>query len=1182
VDNIKNALYALSPKPTFVSPSIVTSWVTVGHAPTLEASSIRRALEDAGFEICSVTKDGIAQDIPNLQLESDLGTLDGFIGQYQNSFKLRPYGNDAKEIERKRQRHIQDCEQCRAEEYQNTNAESAPHLSPVSSNQTPLLQVDTEESQDEMPTQGAKSPAPQPFVVVDDGGERDVWRAGIAIGGMTCASCSNSITKALETKEWIKAVSVNLISNSATVDLLGKEHLGDVTETIEDLGYEATVDSMVELSPPKKSHDSWRAGIAIGGMTCASCSNGITKALQKKDYITNVSVNLISNSGMVEFIGKSHLDDIINTIEDLGYEATLDSLVDMDRVAKSSASRTVEINVSEMFCNHCPQRVLAALEILGDRIHIEKPLSLEDPILKLSYIPHVPDFTIRDILAAIAGIDPKFSVSIYHPPSLEERSRRLHARQQRRLLIRVAFTVVLAIPTFIIGIVYMSLVSDHDSARMWLMDPWVSGISRAQFFLLALSTPVYFFAADVFHRRAIKEIGSLWKRGSTTPVLQRFYRFGSMNMLMSLGTSIAYWSSVAQMIVAGVKKPEMVDETSFYFDSVVFLTKFLLIGRFIEAYSKSKTGDAVTMLGQLRPTEAILVNTATGQVTQVGVDLIELGDTVRVPHGASPPCDGTITDGDTIFDESSLTGESRLVKKTVSDEVFAGTVNKGGPISILISGAAGTSMLDQIVKAVREGQTKRAPIERIADQLTRYFVPAVTYLAVITWIVWMSLGLTGRLPDDYLGQAQGGWVAWSLQFAIAVFVVACPCGLALAAPTALFVGGGLAAKHGILVKGGGEAFEKASKLDCIVFDKTGTLTMGGEPVVTEYLPVPLIGDGTPTVHEKQFLALVQKLEDSSTHTLAKAIVTFCEAQHIEKAEVHDIEEIGGKGMKASTIFEDQEVELVIGNESLMAEFRMVIPYEIAQILNTWKKEGNSIVLAGFRPKSHSSNPATLAAIFAISDATRPEAPSVIKALQSRGTQVWMLSGDNPITAHAIGAKVGISPDNIFAGVLPNQKADKIRELQMSLKKRRGGKSKGRAIIAMVGDGINDSPALTAADVGIAIGSGSDIAISAAEFVLVSSNLESLITLLDLSRLVFRRIKFNFAWALVYNMVALPVAAGALYVLRGSNGEHVKLNPVWASLAMAASSISVVCSSLALRSRVPGVGFRENKLQLGLE
>lgn len=1103
VTYIHEVLSTLQPKPISILPSLVSSWVTVEHNQDLDRREICRALEDAGFEVCGVTPDD-SVGMAHSEVQCRVGYLDRFLDKYG------PEMSKNERISQRPSRHLENCELCRLEH----SGEYDPH-DYHSSKTSPVQHPRAMEDQKE----------PAPLVVIDSNEPQGLWRASLAIGGMTCAACVVTITEELEKKDWVKKVTVNLISNSATVDFCGEEHKDDIVESIEDIGYDATLDSVVDLN-------------------------------------ANLNTPL-----------------------------------------QSQQSRTVEILVNGMFCDHCPPRIHSSLHQFGASVKIERQISLSTPILKITYKPQAPNFTIRNILASIATVDEAIRPSIYHRPTLEELSQKIHARERQRIFIRVIVTLAVAIPTFIIGIVFMSLVPRNNSGRQFLMHPLRAGISRAQWALFIMATPVYFLCADVFHLRALKEVRAMWRPGSTTPLLQRFYRFGSMNMLMSLGTSIAYISSVAQLIAAGVKPSVTPDNNSFYFDSVVFLTLFLLIGRLIEAYSKSKTGDAVLMLGKLRPTEAILVeapSSYTSSVTEeeihgeslktVHVDLLELGDVARVLHGASPPCDGTVSQGETRFDESSLTGESKLVKKSAGDEVFSGTINKGSPISITITGVAGCSMLDQIVQAVREGQTRRAPMERIADALTGYFVPFVTAVAICTWIIWLALGYSGTLPLEYLGTDAGGWVAWSLQFAIAVFVVACPCGLALAAPTALFVGGGLAAKHGILVKGGGEAFEKASRLDCVVFDKTGTLTLGGEPVITDFRIYPLASNfdsdendaKSVIISEQMILGVINALEGNSSHTVAHAIVSFCAAHEKRAVDVDAVEEIAGKGMKGTFhASPTQEQKMILGNELLMEEAGVLLSQEARSALDKWKSEGRSVALAavgdiGHEDDSDIGQSWRLAAIFAISDPIRPEAPRIVKALQSQGTDVWMLSGDNQITANAIGRQVGIRSENVIAGVLPSQKADRIQYLQRSLKARTSDpnieNTQKRALVAMVGDGINDSPALTTADVGIAIGSGSDIAISSAEFVLVSSNLTSLITLLDLSKFVFRRIKFNFGWALVYNLIALPVAAGVFYPIV-SHGEHVRLDPVWASLAMALSSISVVCSSLALRSKIPWVGFR---------
>jgi Cu+-exporting ATPase len=1165
---------------------------------------MHKALEESGFEVSGVTSSAgesseviasntmAARDHGNIADHANISRPTGALGRWMSS----PWTGTKGKATRSdlRQAHLQNCQQCRS---------SKPHCADEKEIEEALLPP----SNRKRPTTASKASPSGPqvkmstksFVTVD----RDEtlpsqprWQATVAIGGLTCAACVNTITDELKKRDWASKIAVNLVTNSATVELSDEDKKDDLIEAIEDLGYDATLDSVTNLNEgaakPQEAQQCWRVSLAIGGMTCAACVNTLTDELKKYDWVSNVAVNLVSNSATAELRDKNDVDKLVEAIEDIGYDATVDTVIDISQEAAIGHDRTVEILIDGIYCDHCPSRVVNSLAGFRRQLDIIQRPTLERPIVKLTYTPEAPEFTVRHILAAIEASDSALKASIYHPPTLEERSRLIQRHHQKQILYRVILTAVICVPTFIIGIVFMSLVSAHNSSRMFLMEPWTSGISRAQMALFIMATPVYFFGADIFHRRAFKEITNLWRPGSRTPILQRFYRFGSMNTLMSLGTTIAYVSSVSQLIAAAVSQPEQIENSSFYFDSVVFLTFFLLLGRLIESYSKSKTGDAVEMLGKLRPTTATLVegyDTEKQTDSVVQADLLEYGDIVRVPHGGSPPSDGTVVQGESSYDESSLTGESRLVKKTPGNEVFAGTVNQGGPVLVQITGVSGQSMLDQIVKVVREGQTKRAPVEQIADKLTTYFVPVITLIAILTWVIWMSLGFSGTIPGHFLDVSSGGWVAFALQFAIAVFVVACPCGLALAAPTAIFVGGGMAAKHGILAKGGGEAFEKASHIDCVVFDKTGTLTQGGEPSITDSEIYPESSTEVSEEMKRRMLAGLRAIEESSSHPIAKAIVSFCAAQTTQKIQPDEIHEVPGKGMRATFRGPGVEdnFELIIGNEALMQDFSVAISPKVTSTLQTWKTEAKSVALAATRlvasPLPSPSSPPppfTLAAILSISDPIRPEAPSIIRALQARRTRVWLLSGDNPTTASAVGRQLGIPDECIIAGVLPTEKAAKITYLQTTLKRRVGDDAEDtshRAMVAMVGDGINDSPALATADVGIAIGSGSDVAISSADFVLVKSDLRSVVTLLDLSATVFRRIKFNFGWALVYNLTAVPVAAGALYPIV-SHGSHVRLDPVWASLAMALSSISVVMSSLALRSRLPLVGFRARKVE----
>ncbi|KAK3383995.1 E1-E2 ATPase-domain-containing protein [Lasiosphaeria ovina] len=1083
----------------------------------------------------------------------------------------------------KAQLHLLNCQQCRSSTHgpeldEKQFHEITSHLSG--------LTLDKSTKSEPPTTLSSKS-----FVVIGNdepslSEQQPLWRATLAIGGMTCAACVNIITSELSKRDFISNVVVNLVNNSAAVDLTDKQKADDLVEAIEDLGYEATLDTVVDLNQrkpkPQENPDTWRATLAIGGMTCAACANNITKEMKKKDWVRDITVNLLSNSATIEFQGETNAEKLVEAIEDLGYDGAIDTVVSVTQEAQEVHERTVEIRVDGLYCEHCPSRVANSLAGFRQQLAVITQPTRQRPIVKVSYVPEAPAFTIRQILAAIEASDPEFKASIYYPPTLEQRSKLIQRKHQKQVLWRTVFTGLVCIPSFVIGILFMSLLPDSES-KMYMMMPWTSGISRAQMALFIMATPVYFFAADLFHVRAFKEIRTLWRRGSRVPFFQRFYRFGSMNTLMSLGTTVAYISSVSQLIAAAVEQPSTISDTNFYFDSVVFLTFFLLLGRLIESYSKSRTGDAVEMLGKLRPTTAILVDGyGSGKEEDVVVqaDLLDFGDVVRVQHGASPPSDGTVVQGESNFDESSLTGESRLVKKAPGDEVFSGTVNKDASLLVRITGTAGQSLLDKIVSVVREGQTKRAPMEHVADLLTTYFVPVVTLIAILTWIIWLSMGLSGRIPGHFLFTTSGGWVAFSLQFAIAVFVVACPCGLALAAPTAIFVGGGIAAKHGILAKGGGEAFEKASRIDCVVFDKTGTLTIGGEPSITN--SETYRSDDGQEKHAatewETVLSVLRAVEENSSHPVAKAIVAFCTRETSSRVQIENVQEIPGKGLKGTYkgATPEESFELAVGNEAFMDDVSAAIPPQSS--IGTWKHEAKSVALVATRPV-HGPRSADwgVVAALAISDPIRPEAPPIIQALQARGTRVWMLSGDNPITAAAVAKQLGIASDQVIAGVLPTEKAAKIKYLQSTLKARTGAKTESstrRAFVAMVGDGINDSPALATADVGVAIGSGSDVAISSADFVLVKSDLRAVVTLLDLSATVFRRIKFNFGWALVYNCLAVPVAAGAFYPIT-SNGTHVRLDPVWASLAMALSSISVVLSSLALRTRL--LGFRERRI-----
>ena len=1243
VRHIEEVLMDISVSVSKVIVSVVNQEVLVQHNSSTDAPVICHALSEAAFEVHSVsTVDESGRIVYewNVPLKPE-GWIDSAAEMWKQTpprkLKLKEEVSSSERTMTKK--HVDNCAACKEEEahslgkqakhdnytgsYGNLGGEglSAQRLLTIGEKQSLKSSVPetyrTELREAPSYVHGSQEGSPSSSALKTSS-DLASYSLTISIGGMTCASCTGAIKHALDDLDYVNSVNVDLLTNSARVQFSGdKSNANLIVGVIEDIGYDAEIHTCESYV---SSHDGqsrlndaalYKVTLSIGGMTCAACPNAITRGLWELPFVKSVNITLMTSSGEVIFEGEGNLNKIIEKIDDTGYDVNVveSSRVEPRQYHKNDSrisSRTLQIKVDGMFCNHCPDRVVEALQsTFPSSLVVDKRLTLKDPMVQITYQPNSPNFSIRDIMSCIGSSNDLLRTTIYHPPSMEDRSRAMQIHERTRMLKRLLLSFVVAIPTLLIGVIWMSLVPNSNPVRQFFEQPcWSGNTTRAEWALFILATPVMFFAADVFHIRATKEIRALWRKGSKVPLLQRFYRFGSMNLLISAGTSVAYIASLA-LLISDATTRSGASDTSTYFDTVVFLTFFILIGRNLEAYSKSKTGDAVTMLGRLRPQDALLVKSVTAEketsdkekdapTTQptktetISADLLEVGDVVIVPHGSSPPADGIILSGLARFDESSLTGESHTVHKGPSETVFVGTINTGDPIKIEVTKIGGTSMLDQIVSVVREGQTKRAPVERIADVLTGYFVPAITALAIMTFFVWFAIGQSGSLNPKHLDGQAGGWAFWSLEFAIAVFVVACPCGIGLAAPTALFVGGGLAAKHGILVRGGGEAFQEAGGLDAIVFDKTGTLTEGGSLKVTDN--EMLVVDPEEA---KCAWSIIKSLEEQSSHPIARAILELASTKSSSPAKAESIREIPGLGVRGSFSFlptsggHSVVYEAALGSEKLMAELEPSpsLLYFTSQTLMQWKVQAKSVAILATRRMAAASedqlgspsteaSPWTIAALFATSDPVRPTAPSTVQVLQARGLAVYMLSGDNQTTARAVASSLGIPTANVFAGVLPAQKAEKIEWLQThgprrpthnrwlrALRIRSRGSRNGRAKIGFVGDGINDTPALHVADVSISLSTGSPIAMSSSSFILLTPSLLTIPLLLDLSTRVFNRIKFNFAWALGYNVLLVPVAAGILFEVGGGGW---RLGPVWASAAMALSSVSVVASSLALR------------------
>jgi cation transport ATPase len=667
---------------------------------------------------------------------------------------------------------------------------------------------------------------------------------------------------------------------------------------------------------------------------------------------------------------KELVDSVLVLIDDAGYEAGVSSVAPTrKKVEHSNQSRTISLRV-EGIPKSRSDKVMAVLEKYQATVEMVSNDG-QNAILRITYSPTPPSFTIRTIIDALnRSQSPPLKVSVYKPPSIEERSRPIQKNEQRHLLCRFISSLIIAIPTFIIGIVFMSLAHNGNFTKDFFLEPmWTGNTSRAQWSLFFLATPVMFYSAGDFHRRSWIKIVLLWKRDSKTPIWKRFTRFGSMDLLVSSGVSVAYFSSIILLALAASQptSPNGKGDTSTYFDSVVFLTMFLLIGKYLEVYSRSHTADAITSLGKLRPAEAyflsprlqgypstrfrdsgddlergsisseddLYVESHGFRIRKISVDHLEVGDVVRVQKGSSPPTDGTVVFGESSVGESSLTGEARLIKKKVGDKVFLGTINDSRALDVRVDVIGGENMLDHIIRLVRDGLNNRAPIESFADILTGHFVPVITLLAILTWLIWLSLGLSGALPRNYLYKDVGGWPIWSLQFAIAVFVVACPCGIGLAAPTALLVGSGIAAKLGISPRGGGEAFQEAAQLDVVVFDKTGSLTEGGKPRVTDF---EVYHCGAFLTREV-ILGIAAEMESASAHPLATAIRSHCLEKGAVLSSGSAFEEIPGRGMKAR--FEARQCAVILGSEQWMLDNQVAIGPDTTPCSEFWKMEGKT-------------------------------------------------------------------------------------------------------------------------------------------------------------------------------------------------------------------------------------------------
>jgi Cu+-exporting ATPase len=648
------------------------------------------------------------------------------------------------------------------------------------------------------------------------------------------------------------------------------------------------------------------------------------------------------------------------------------------------------------------------------------------------------------------------------------------------------------------------------AAIMALM--WSPSFAGKSYLLWALATPVQFWAGLRFYRGAW---GALKHKTS------------DMNTLIAVGTSVAYFYSMIAVLFPGLFATGVV-ELHLYFDTSAAIIALILLGRFLEARARGQTSEAIKKLIGMQPKTALVIRE--GKEREIPVEEVQVGDLILVRPGERVPVDGIVRQGYSSVDESMITGESIPVEKKVGDEVIGATINKTGSLQFEATKVGKDTMLAHIVRMVEEAQGSKAPIQRLVDVIASYFVPAVIGIAIVTFVIWYFVGPAPALTFAFLNF-------------VAVLVIACPCALGLATPTAIMVGTGKGAEHGILIRNG-EALERVHQINTVLLDKTGTLTRG-EPVVTDVVAAQFSS-------AEEVLRLAASAEHSSEHPLGEAVVRAALEKKLELSPSSDFNAIPGQGVEASV----EGKKLFLGNLRLIKERSLSLnglEKKAAELL----EQGKTVMFLG--------RDSQVAGIIALADTLKPGAKEALQALRKTGIETAMLTGDNRRTAEAIAREVGI--DRVLAEVLPEHKTREVKKLQEEGK-----------VVAMVGDGINDAPALAQADVGIAIGTGTDVAMETGDITLIRGDLMGVVTAISLSKRTMRTIKQNLFWAFAYNTALIPIAAGVLYLafgdvgvpsgLRFILGEYGFLNPILAAAAMAASSITVVSNSLRLRRFKP--------------
>ncbi|XP_027629894.1 copper-transporting ATPase 2 isoform X5 [Tupaia chinensis] len=1006
----------------------------------------------------------------------------------------------------------------------------------------------------------------------------------LTVDGMHCKSCVLNIEENIGQLPGVQNIQVSLENRTAQVQYdpscITPVSLKRAIEALPPGNFKVSVPDGVEGkgtdngsssphsygSPQRNQGQSMYSTVVlrIAGMTCASCVQSIEDVISQREGVQQISVSLAEGTGTVLYdpsvispeelkaavedmgfeasvipgvlsvlvalmAGKAEVKynpeiiqpvEIAQLIQDLGFEAAV-----MEDYTGSGGD--LELIITGMTCASCVHNIESKLTRTNGITYASVALATSKAHIKFD--PEI--IGPRDIIKIIEEIGFHASLA-QRNPSAHHLDHKMEIKQWKKSFL---CSLVFGIP--VMGLmIYMLIPSNEPHEAMVLDHNIIPGLSILNLIFFILCTFVQFLGGWYFYVQAYKSLR---------------HRSANMDVLIVLATSIAYVYSLVILVVAVAEKAERSPVT--FFDTPPMLFVFIALGRWLEHVAKSKTSEALAKLMSLQATEATVVTLGEDNLIireeQVPMELVQRGDIIKVVPGGKFPVDGKVLEGNTMADESLITGEAMPVTKKPGSIVIAGSINAHGSVLIEATHVGNETTLAQIVKLVEEAQMSKAPIQQLADRFSGYFVPFIIIISTLTLVVWIVIGFIDfgvvqkyfPNPHKHISQTEV-IIRFAFQTSITVLCIACPCSLGLATPTAVMVGTGVAAQNGVLIKGG-KPLEMAHKIKTVMFDKTGTITHG----VPRVMRVLLLVD-VAALPLRKVLAVVGTAEASSEHPLGVAVTKYCK-------EVLGTETLGyctdfqavpgcGIGCKVSSVeailapdAAPQTFSVLIGNREWMRRNGLTISSDVSDAMTDHEMKGQTAILAAID--------GVLCGMIAIADAVKPEAALAVHTLKNMGVDVVLITGDNRKTARAIATQVGIN--KVFAEVLPSHKVAKVQELQNKGKK-----------VAMVGDGVNDSPALAQADVGIAIGTGTDVAIEAADVVLIRNDLLDVVASIHLSKRTVRRIRVNLVLALIYNLVGIPIAAGVFMPL------GIVLQPWMGSAAMAASSVSVVLSSLQLK------------------